>query len=59
MRIGFIIWSDPSLYINLIFLAEKLNKNGHDVFIFYKETANTRENLNYFKSLKNVKKNCL
>ena len=26
MRVSLIIWSDPSLYINLIFIAQKLLK---------------------------------
>lgn len=51
MRVSLIIWSDPSLYINLIFIAQKLLKQNHKVRIFYRNNNNSDQNLKYFKFL--------
>ena len=52
MRVSLIIWSDPSLYINLIFIAQKLLKQGYKVTIFYRNNFKGDQNLKYFKFLK-------
>ena len=54
MRVSLIIWSDPSLYINLIFIAQKLLKKKHKVTIFYRNNFKNSQNLKYFKFLKKV-----
>tara|TARA_B100001093_G_C26835509_1_gene1018156 strand:- start:1829 stop:2941 length:1113 start_codon:yes stop_codon:yes gene_type:complete len=51
MRASLIIWSDPSLYINLLFIVQKLLKKNYRISIFYRENLKNNKNLRYFKFL--------
>jgi len=51
MRASLIIWSDPSLYINLLFIVQKLLKKNYKISIFYRENLKNNKNLKYFKFL--------
>ena len=55
MKIALIIWSNPELYINLLFTAKKLLETKNQVYIFCRGYPKNINSFHYFKYFKKIK----